>query len=350
MTRSISPSEQRTLDCTWRHALAYTGVLTGGTVLRKKAVAPALRQGRAWGRAIGTVYEHTGRTDSLALGHQALDEALDEDVAEQREAGVLIQEDADAMRTRLHLMLDHHHLIVDPLDLRAAELELSVPIPSRSGRRSSNRYRFHGFLDGLHDDEHGTWIWEAKLRRQLTPLALLQLDPQLREYAYAAAVQFDVEPVGVIVEERLNEVPSSVKHNKNGSVSKVQSCTVDTYVAACEKAEHNPDSEVMDRLAAKQWFQRQRIFFRPGELEDTGRQLVAVARHVAALESGEIAPVRSPSRARCPGCPFFEVCNDVESDPELVDALYDRRPPKRLRGDEPVDVTPALPAIERTAA
>lgn len=344
MIRALSHSESQTVfDCEYRHAFAYTGHLTGGEVLHRKTAAPRLRDGRAWGRGLATYREHQLETDGVVFAHEAIDLALDEDATEQRKAGVYDLDVDRQARDRLHLLLDHHVSIAPPLVIERPEHELLVGIPSRTGRRRSSRYRLRAYLDGLHQDEHGWWLYEAKLRGQLTPLELLVLGRQLRWYAYAARELFDIEPVGVIVEERLNEVPKPARVNRGrgkdpqpvASHAKDQLTTPELYREACARTGVEPEPETVEALAARRWFQLERVVFRPGELDEAGRQLVSTAQLIHELDSGARVPVRNPGRARCPGCPFREICAHP-SDVDLVDALYDRRPPKRARDHEEV--------------
>lgn len=337
--REISHSEaQAVFDCEYRHAFGYTGRLTGGEVLKRKATTPTLRDGRAWGRALATWREHQLKTDGLALAHEAIDDALDEDMDEQLQAAVYDEDSDRQTRRRLHAMLDHHATVAPELVIERPEHELLVGIPSRAGRRRSNRYRLRAYLDGLHEDEQGWWLYEAKLRGQLTSLAMMALARQTRWYAWATRELFDIEPVGVIVEERLNEVPKPARINKGrgkdpqpvASHAKDQLTTPQLYRDACARTGQEPDPETVEALAARRWFQMERIIFRPGELDEAGRQLVSTAQLIHELDSGARAPVRNPGRARCPGCPFREIC-PTPDDVDLVDALYDRKPPKRDR-------------------
>lgn len=337
MIRELSYSEISTaLDCSFRHAFRYTGHLTDGAALKPKTLAPALRDGRAWGRGLATYYAEFDRTDGLVLGLNALDDSLREDADEQEAAGLFFPEDFDAARERLHAMLEHQASVIDPLPVRQLEHELLVALPSRAGRRRSNRYRLRAYFDGIHVDQDGrTWIWEAKLRRQLRSYELVVLSPQLRFYAWAFEQSTGTPVTGVIVDERLNDVPKSVAFNKDGKPSKRQNCTPRDYEVACLERDLSPDDDVLLSLREKRWQQRHTIIFRPGELDEAGLQLVSAAQLIHQLDVGQLYPIRNPSRVRCPGCAFRDICQQPD-DADLVDALFDRVPAKRNRTPEEV--------------
>jgi len=335
VSRSISHSEISTLlDCTQRHAFAYTGALTAGTALKPKQTAMPLRQGRAWGRAVAAYHAAVLRTDNRGEAHTALTAALDEDADQQREHGLYLPDEHTELSDRLDRILDHYIDTTDPLLIDRLEHELDVPIPSRTGRRRSSVYRLKCFLDGIHVDEDGrAWIFEAKLRGQLMSLEQIALSRQTRWYAWAYEQTYGQQVAGVIVDERLNAAPAPVKLNQNGTPSKAQTCTLDDYIAACHELGREPDEETVAKLAAKDWQRRHTVVFCRDEIDEAGRQLVTAARLVHGFDTGLLAPIRNPSRARCPGCPFRQVCGNP-SDVDLVDALFERREPKRDRNQE----------------
>jgi CRISPR/Cas system-associated exonuclease Cas4 (RecB family) len=330
MIRMLSYSEvAAALECPARHAFRYTGALTNGQALQPKLTAPMLRDGRAWGAGAAAYLENSLRTDGLVVGHTAIDEALKHDADEQRDAGVYDPEVHAQAAERLHAMLDHYAATTEPLELDRLEEQLVVPIPSRTGKHASSRYRLLTRFDGTHVDAEGRyWLVELKLRRQLQPLALIVLSRQIRWYAYAYETHSGVPITGVIVDERLNETPAAVRHNKNGQVSRVQSCTPDAYLAACQEVDQEPAEDVLDGLRSKNWQHRHRIMLRPAEIEEAGRELVGAARLIQELDTGRLYPLRHPGRARCPGCPFKDICGTPD-DEVLIDALFDRRPPKK---------------------
>lgn len=338
-TRSLSHTEiTAALDCEAKHAFSHTGRLSDGQTLKPKSATPRMREGRAWGRAVATYQANVLTTDGLAKGHAALSVALIEDADEQREAGVYDPEAHTEMAGRLHAILDHYATTTEPLPIDRPEHELDVAIRSRTGRRASNRYRFLAFLDGVHTDDEGrVWLYEAKLRGQLTSFEQVALDRQTRRYAWAWREVSGVEPAGAIVDERLNELPKPARlvngrgkdAGKVASHAKDQLTTPELYVAACEQTGEEICEETRDALAQRRWQQRHPVVFRPGELDEAGAELVSAAQLVRDLDSGARWPIRNPSRARCPGCAFAPICADPE--PDLIDALYERTVPKRDR-------------------
>lgn len=323
MIRRISHSEiGALLDCQARHDFAYVGQLAG-TALTPKATPILLREGRAWGRAVAAWHE-TGNVEHARFH---IDESLDEDAEQQREVGLYDEDEHRGLAAKLRTILAHYTATVERIPLTRLEHELEVAIPSRTGKRGSNAYRLVAFLDGVHTDAQGRdWIVEFKLRKQLTSFELIALDRQTRWYAWAWRQATGRPVAGIIVDERLNAEPAAVRFNQDGRPSKVQTCTVDDYVTAAE----DPDPDVVAKLAAKQWHQRHPLILRPSELDEVGWQLISAARLIHELDSGRMFPIRNPSRARCPGCRFRDICPDP-ADTALADALFDRVPAKRDR-------------------
>lgn len=326
--RVLSHSEvSAMLDCEYRHAFAYTGHLTGGDTLSPVSVAPVLREGRAWGRAVAA-WHSTGERH-LAFGE--LGDALNEDAEDQTAAGCYLKAEHDEMRRHLQLLLAHYINRNEALGIDRLEQEVVVSIPSRGGKRRSTKYRLQAFFDGMVEDENGIWLVEFKLRkRRLSDLTLVSRSRQIHWYCWAWRELTGVSPVGVIHDETLNAVPSPVKLNKDGELSKVQSCTVEAYRMA-----GGDDDEVAARLAAKQWGRTDRIFLTEAELDTAGKQLVSAAQRVKGLDSGELFPIRNPSPARCPSCQFRDICDDP-GNTDLVDSLFTRTTPKRERTIAPV--------------
>jgi hypothetical protein len=330
--RSISHSEASTaLDCQQKHSFGYTGVLTGGDALNPKTVAPQLREGRAWGRAVAAWHEHAGQLDATEHAVTALAIALSLDAAEQQQHGVFDEDAYETLKRQMTGLLGDYIAHAEPLPLTRPEYELNVAIPSRTGIRLSNRYHLQCFLDGVHtDDQDRDWIVEFKLRGRLQSFEQISLSRQLRWYAWAWREHTGRSIAGMIVDERLNEIPSEVRFNQNGAPSKVQSCRPDTYQAACS----HPDPDVLAKLQAKRWEQRHVLLLLDGELDEAGWQLASTAYLIQQLDTGRLYPVRNPSPVRCPGCAYREICGNPH-DTELVDALYERRPAKRERKDVP---------------
>lgn len=333
MIRTISHTELRALAiCEAQHDFRYGGALAGDA-LRPRSATPRMREGRAWGRAVATWHEVADtHTDATPRAFAALTAALEEDAAEQRAAGVYDRDAHEAMAARLTGILDHYVTTTEPLPLTEPEHEIVVPVPSRTGRRASSRYRFAGFLDGIHTDPDGRhWIVEFKLRSTLSSFEQLALDRQGRRYAWAWQQATGKPVAGVIYDERLAEAPKPPKVLASGKVStdKRQITTPELYAAACMDAGQDPDPGTMQALAARRWQQRERIIFRPDELTETGAELVALAQRVGDLDNGRL-PIRTPHPAHCRGCSFREICPNPHDRP-LVDANFERVPAKRDR-------------------
>jgi hypothetical protein len=325
------------LTCQAQHDFRYVGQLAG-SALRPRTAAPLLRQGRAWGRGVATWHQHHDEIDGLVLAATAIHDSLEEDAEQQRAAGLYLADEHDAARARLVGMLEHYAAHTEPLPITRPEHELNVPIPSRRGQRRSNAYRLQAFLDGLHADSHGRlWIVEYKLRGQLSSLAQITLSRQTRWAAWAWREQTGQDVTGVIVDERLNELPKPARILKNGTAShaKDQLTTPELYLQACRDTGVPALRETADALAQRRWQLREPIIFRAGELEEAAMQLVSAGRLIHQLDTHQLYPIRNPSPAHCGGCAFRDVCPDPTS-ADLVDALFERVPAKCDRVPEEV--------------
>jgi hypothetical protein len=330
--RAISYTEGSTmLRCQAQHDFQYGDRLAGSS-LRPKDTPTILREGRAWGRAVAALHE----TGDLERAQAALGESLmEEDADGQREAGTFDREAFSAMSTKLLAIVGHYALSASILPLERPEHELLVPLPSRSGKGSSNRYKLHTFFDGLHTDEHGrVWIVEFKLRGRLSSVEQIANSRQVRYYAWAWFIATGQRVAGVIVDERLNEIPKPARILKSGKPShaKDQLCTPEAYEQACLDAEEGPRIDVMEALEARRWQQRVPIFLTDAEVDEAGTELVSLAKQIQALDAHDVYPVRDVRAQNCNGCRFRDICNHPE-DADLVDALFDRVPPKRDRDE-----------------
>jgi hypothetical protein len=321
------------MTCWARWDFAYGGRLAGST-LKPKELAPILSEGRAWGAALAVWHQRGDQVTALWDAHAALRKSLDADEAEMRDQGIPVSlESRVEMENRLGGMLDHYAETTEPLlGLERIEGEIVVKLPSRGGRRSSSLYGFQCFLDGATDENGERWLVEFKLRNRLTEPVLLERQRQQRWYAWAEARSGKKAPLGVIVDERLNDLPKEPRVLKSGKPShaKDQLCTPEAYAEVCHRAGELPKLEVVTALRQRQWQQRFPLMFRPGELEQAGQELVSAARLIRDLDSGLLHPIRNAKRMTCSYCKFAPVCTEPGDD-LLVDALFERTVPKRLR-------------------
>jgi hypothetical protein len=324
MRRLLSVSESSTLlDCSWRWDLAYGGHLAG-SALTPRDTPLLLREGRAWGRAMAVLHTEWNRTDRLTAAALAAIESLAADEAQRQAAGLADSQAFVQAENHQLAVLHHYDALAEPLPLYGAETRLEMALPA--AQRHSNRYRLEAYLDGLHDDQHGTWVVEFKWRAsRIQDFELAARQRQMRWYGWSWREHLGRDICGVILDERLGIAPEPVRLNQDGRPSKVQSCTPEAYAAA-----GGTDPEVAQRLQAKVWQARRRITFRPHELDQAGIELRSMARLIAQHDSGQLAPVRNPSQYQCGRCRFRSICDQPE-DEELVSALYERVLPKRLR-------------------
>lgn len=352
-TRDISYSEiTAALDCQAKHDFQYGDQLAGSS-LKPKTDAPRLSQGKAWGAAVaawhsnfrqGTLF---AKAEAWAAGLEALVRSLDEAAERQKQHGLFDRDEYEETLARLTNMLEHYATTTEPLPLEGLEDELYAPIPSRGGQRRSSKFKLRTYVDGLIRTDAGVWLVEFKLRVSLTPVDLIALSRQIRWYAWAYREVTGTPVVGVLVDERWNEVPKRARLVKarrkvNGDYPLVPShatnqiTTPELYVAACEERHEDPKLETMEALGTRQWQQRQPVMFRESELEEAGREMVSAALQISMLDSGELYPLRNPKRPNCNGCRFKEVCPNPD-DQSLIDVLFDRRPAKRNREEEAND-------------
>jgi CRISPR/Cas system-associated exonuclease Cas4 (RecB family) len=243
-------------------------------------------------------------------------------------------------------MLDHYIELEaadqGPLKVRRLEETLIVPIPSRTGRRRSTRYRFLAKIDGYTTDEEGTygppgedWLVEYKRRNRLQPVWLMERARQYRWYAWTYEQLTGRRPIGILIDERLAEVPKEPRtvqgrkkdEGRAPSHAKDQLCRPEDYVALCEEHGVEPHQEVVEHLRARRWQQRVPLQFRTDELDHAGRELVTAAQLIAQLDARKFEPLRNAHQSNCNGCRFREICPTPED--VLTDVLFDRRPPKR---------------------
>jgi len=372
MIRAISFTESsNVLTCQAQWDFNYGGHLAGDC-LKPRAVPTRLQEGSAWGAGVAAF--HAAEVDKVDAGIVALTTKLDEEAEKLNAKGVYDADAHRAMASKLRALLEQYGAEEEsrPVPLAGLgdlEQELLVPLPSRSGKGDSSIYRLQVFFDGVLEDEEGRiWLVEFKLRETLSALELITNGRQIRYYAWAWEREHGRPVAGVIVDERLNAQPKPPKivNSKKGegievevdvldketkeptgekkmqwkapSKDKAQLTTPDLYEAACEEYGVKVDEEMVAALRDRRWSQRERVFLRPREIEESGTELISLGRQVAALDSGQTYPVRNVKPQNCNGCRFREICNDPH-DQELVDSLFDRRPAKRNRTDE--EVVPA---------
>jgi CRISPR/Cas system-associated exonuclease Cas4 (RecB family) len=334
--------------CFARWDFGYGGHLAGDA-LKPLSQPPILSDGRAWGAAVAAYYASASVLAPWEA-HEAMHASYAADIAEMLAAGLSVDPAQDQeQRQRLGDILDHHIQTVEPLPgLTRLEHEFDVPVPSRGGgQRGSNLYRFRCFIDGYTTDHAGReWLVEIKLRKSLQSVSLVEKARQYRWYAWAAR-KAGHDPIGIIVDERLNEPPGEPRILKSGRVSADtrQHTTEDRYAMACAERGQEVEPSMLAALRQIRWHQRVPILFRSGELDEAGRELTSAARVIRDLDSGLLYPMRNASRANCGYCRFRDICSEP-TDALYIDTLFSRVAPKRLRESENGTTTeaPAAPS------
>jgi hypothetical protein len=349
--RTLSYTEISTaLTCFAQWDFQYGGRLAGCT-LKPRETAPRLSDGRAWGAGVAAWHAHSGELMAKWEAHAAILNSLTDDAAHMRAKGY--EPDFDQMlasHERLAQILDHHTATTAQLpNLSMLEAELNVPIPSRGGKRGSNRYRFHCYLDGHCVMDGHPWIVEFKLRDNLTPRTIIERQPQYRWYAVAYALTHGIKgPVGVLIDETLNAAPAparivNAKRKGEGIDGKTvshavnQITTPDIYEAACREYGVEPEAATSAAFATRQWHQENRLVFTPADLAEGAAELTTAAKLIRDLDTGDHYPIRNGKRGNCNYCKFVGICPDPTNN-YLLDSLFERTEPKRLRGPRPEGV------------
>lgn len=381
-SRSISHSEleaAQTCEAAWD--FKYGGHLAGST-LKQRTVPTILSGGSAWGAMLAAWHGNSGNLLAKMEAYAAMTASLDADWRQMQDRGVLIPGVLDKrvdLELKLGAMFEHYTTLCEPfLNLTKIEGEIDVPIPARSGKGSSSMYRFGGRIDGFTLDSRGEWLWECKLRGNITPREYVELGRQYIRYAWARWRETGHPIVGIIIEERLNDVPKPARlvqagkedprsyicpmcgspatkpclggldkrkelktvHPERAKLAQViygpshaadQMCTVESYVALCEEYHQEPHQDVVEALRGRVWQVRHQIPFRASELREAGLELVSGAKLIRDLDSGARYPMRIGKTMTCRFCDFRPICKSPGDD-LYVDQLFERGVPKRLKG------------------
>lgn len=362
-TRLLSHTEIDTaLTCEARWDFRY-GSQLAGTSLKSKDTAIVLSLGKAWGAAwaafhatwtiwrqptqLGIAIEDAPVTPESAA-ETAFANVLYKDAKRQMELGVFNGERYIEAYDLLSALLEHYvqshwWMEVDcPIsNLEALEARYEVPIPSRTRQKGSSKFRLECYVDGRTVRDDGPWLAECKLRNRLTPVKIIVRSRQLRWYAWAHWQLTGEKPRGVIIEERLREVPQHPRMNK-GRKTKAnpnpdpmpshavdQITTAEWYEAVCKANDVDPMEHTIEAFRARRWQQRVPVIFRQGELEEAGSELVSAGFRIGELDAAKRWPIRHATRSTCSYCDFSDICDDPSS--SYVDSLFERVTPKRDR-------------------
>jgi PD-(D/E)XK nuclease superfamily protein len=344
--RLLSHTEISTAQtCFAQWDFKYGGRLAG-SALQARELVPLLSNGRAWGAGVAAWHAHASHfsllqeyeeTEARWLAQQAVRDSIALDAADSIDRGAFPNVEREIDRALfVGECLDHYMATAEKLPgLTRLEGEMLVPIPSRNSNRASTRYRFHGFIDGY--NESAAVPVEFKFRTKLLDPDLIRRSRQPRYYAWAWQQLAEVPIDALIYDERLAVVPKPariVHGRKKGtftvSHARDQLCTAEAYQAACAEFDIDPHDDTVAALEARQWQQRIEIIFRPGELEEAGRELVSAGVLIQQLDSGAIYPLRNAKASTCNACDFRSICSNPRDD-LYVDMLFERDVPKRQR-------------------
>lgn len=361
-TRLISYTEVSTaLTCEARWDFKYGGHLLDGETLKRRSTATRLSDGSAWGAGIAEWHRSAAAIPELAERYAAekIWESLKADAEAMADRGVHVGMQAVREQyDRLRDLLAHHVTVADALpNLTLIEGRFAGPVPSRGGKRGSNLYHFENYIDGYSvvpeggwrlDGRYlapGEWIVENKLRDDLHPADLIVNLRQYLWYCWQAAKAKGLNPVGIIVMERKNDLPHPAKINQPtkaqplGPVStkKDQITSRALVEAALDEREipadeRGPWAELLGNCDARRWHQSVPVKYRPSDYVLAGRELTSAAALIGELDTARRWPLRNASTITCRGCDFKAICPDPAGSSFAIDAEFIRTSPKRLRG------------------
>lgn len=195
-------------------------------------------------------------------------------------------------------------------------------------------------VDGLIEDENGErWLLEHKTTSQMDQeAAYLELDDQATTYTWAFQelsegrgwiiedgkrrrpqhLFMDVKPVaGILYNFLLKASPQEVKINKDGTPSlTAQIVDADQYEEAVRGAYRLGPSELLpsryeemvQKLRARKWFHRLKVYRTEDELANHKEQLLAEAEEIRRAHKREFLRYRNATRDCNWDCAFFELC------------------------------------------
>src|SRR6185312_6141694 len=324
--RSISYSEvAAALKCPASWDFAYGDTLAGAS-LKPRSTKAILYNGSAWGAAVATWH----LTGDVFTALYAADESLLSDARAMRERGV--EPDLDTLLDQMTLVgrcLEHYVETSGRMEsFRAIEREIELPVPARSSQRASSKYRYLAKIDGEATFRDYPAIVEFKFREKLTELAVVELQPQYRWYAWAYAKEIGWNgPVSVLIDERLAVAPNEARLVKaNAKDTRCPTCgavpgdpcvdmwtapeegqprpigkpqkayhperkeqmtvssavdqvtTVGLYERACFDHKAFVDNNVLRALKEREWAKRHTLMFTRAELYEAGLELTSGAR------------------------------------------------------------------------
>ena len=203
--------------------------------------------------------------------------------------------------------------------------------------------------DGLAvDREGGAWVLEHKTTTQIDQdAAWLELDDQattytwmfnelangngwiLRDEKLVPIAQIGLPPQirGMLYNFLLKQVPHDPIRNQDGMLSiasKNLTCTVEDYEAAFEGDPGQADAkyqEFIQRLRAKKWFHRLRVYRGEEEMKAFVPAIQAEIDEMENVRKNPILAYRNPTRDCSWDCPYFVVC---KGDLEGLDMAVER--------------------------
>lgn len=228
--RYISPSEIASMDC-WR---AYRWKREG---IRPRRQPKALNAGIAWDAFMGEWFRPIGvpgdmlreqrsnkerLADGLLAAYRKIDEA-----AEQADANFVrlygdgseevASEKAEIEQLIMGMAVHFADTFVDAQHgvCRHTQFKVDAPLPSRTGERSSNKYRLHGYIDRIMERDGKIVVVDDKTTGQIgdTFFDDFQNDLQMPLYAYGMKqMGWDVDSIAVFAAaKKLPAIPEMRK-------------------------------------------------------------------------------------------------------------------------------------------
>jgi len=294
--------------------------------LLPKQRSPKLFVGEAVHIGLEAFYSRVSATDAMEDFFQAHITAVNYDRLDEEQ------------RTSLNADMDLARGIVqhycrwakdnDDFDVHGAELYAEVPV----NKSLTVTLR----LDGVIEDANGIWLLEHKTTSGIdTEAGWLELDDQASTYCWAydqliagnGKIRIGGKMVnpdgywlpnkpaaGMLYNFLLKQVPHPPIRNKDGSLSVASSnltCTPEDYEAALKEGPGVYDAKYenfLERLRAKKWFHRLKVYRSAVEMEKYGAQIKVEHNEMELVRLHPELRYRNPTKDCLWDCPFNTIC------------------------------------------
>lgn len=206
-------------------------------------------------------------------------------------------------------------------DIPALELHFKIPITNTSTKW------LHGYIDAILRDKetNETWIVDYKFRKSLAEADDEMYNIQNAIYMYAAKY-LNVDVVGSMTYQSLNQAPAIPALNKNGTVSRAKIKTDwDTYKAFLELNSQDPadyQEEMIPKLLEIEWFRPIKEFRNEQTLHKIWKEVIVQSSDQifkAYKAKTDKTCLKSMYPFNCKMCQFTQLC---QAELRLYDVEY----------------------------